>query len=721
MSSVYIDDPQISFKDQVRNYTKQAPTYAAGYVRSLLPIVDWIGHYNMTWFIGDLIAGITVGAVVVPQGMAYSKLATLPPQYGLYSSFVGVIVYCFFATSKDITIGPVAVMSQLLAQIIGTILDKGTTYTNVQIAVCLCLLSGCISFALGLLRLGFIVDFIPHPAIAGYMTGSAISIAIGQLTKLLGIAGVNTRDPSYLVLGNSLGGLGRTKLDAVFGFTGLIWLYGIRWGVGYFSKKYPRLERPLFFFGISRNAILIIFATLISFLINIGKTTSPISILKNVPSGFREVRVPVMDSELISQVASSLPVVTLVLIMEHVAIAKSFGRVNDYKIDPNQEVIAIGFTNMIASFFSAYPATGSFSRTAIKAKSGVRTPIAGVYAGIIVLLALYALTPAFYYIPDATLAAVIIHAVGDLISGPKAIKELWRVSFIEFFIFAIGVIVTFFTNIEDGIYTTVGLSLAVLLFRIARPRYNALGRLSVVSKTIDGKPTERYAYVPIDNPNVVGSVFSPPEGVLVFRLEESVTYPNAGYVSDRIVEYVKDNSKRGKPLPKSFGDRPWNDASGKVSEHSENFPVCRALVVDLAGVNQVDTTGAQALLDARSAIDRYADRKVEWHFANVNAPTIRRKLVAAGFGNEDLLSPSHGPQSPVAHATHTTTEQPEANRDDLESAIAVEKAEELEEKFIAKTGTEISHKANDEWSQQRYPFFHYDLEDAVRAASRLSN
>ncbi|KAK9761242.1 Sulfate permease 2 [Basidiobolus ranarum] len=502
MSSVYIDDHQVSFKDQVKQLSSQVPSYAAGYVRSLLPIVDWIGHYNMTWFIGDLIAGITVGAVVVPQSMAYAKLATLPPQYGLYSSFVGVIVYCFFATSKDITIGPVAVMSQLLAQIIGTILDKNTTYTNVQISVALCLMSGCISFALGLLRLGFIVDFIPHPAIAGYMTGSAITIIIGQFTKLMGIPGVNTRGAYYEVLANSLSGLGRTKLDAVFGLTGLLWLYGIRWGVAHFSKRFPRFERPLFFFGISRNAILIIFATLISFLINIGKTTSPISILKNVPSGFREVRVPVMDSELISLVASSLPVVTLVLIMEHVAIAKSFGRVNDYKIDPNQEVIAIGFTNIIASFFSAYPATGSFSRTAIKAKSGVRTPIAGVYAGVIVLLALYALTPAFYYIPDATLASVIIHAVGDLISGPQALKELWRVSYLEFFIFVIGVVVTFFTTIEDGIYATVGISLVVLLFRIARPRANALGRLSVVSKNLDGKPTERYAYVPIDNPNV---------------------------------------------------------------------------------------------------------------------------------------------------------------------------------------------------------------------------
>ncbi|ORX88713.1 sulfate permease [Basidiobolus meristosporus CBS 931.73] len=710
MSSVYIDDPQISYRDQIKQYSSDAPKHAAEYVKSLLPIFKWIGHYNTTWLVGDLIAGITVGAVVVPQGMAYAKLATLPPQYGLYSSFVGVILYCFFATSKDITIGPVAVMSQLLAQIIASVLDKDTTYTPVQIAVSLCLLSGCVSFVLGLLRLGFIVDFIPHPAIAGYMTGSAITIIIGQLTKLMGIGGVNTRDPYYTVLGNSLKGLPRTQLDAAFGLTGLLWLYGIRWGVGYFSRKYPRFERPLFFFGISRNAILIIFATLISFLINIGKSASPISILKSVPSGFREVHAPVMDSELVGLVAPSLPVVTLVLIMEHVAIAKSFGRVNDYKIDPNQEVIAIGFTNIIASFFSAYPATGSFSRTAIKAKSGVRTPLAGVFAGIIVLLALYALTPAFYYIPDATLAAVIIHAVGDLIAGPKTIKELWRVSWVELFIFAVGVIVTFFTTIEDGIYATVGISLVVLLFRIARPRYNTLGRLSVVSKDLEGKPAKRYAYVPLDEPNLIGTVVSPPEGVLIFRFEESVTYPNASYVSDRIVEFVKDNSKRGKPLPKSFGDRPWNDVSGSTSQATENLPICRALVLDFASVNQVDTTGVQALLDARTTIDRYSDRKVEWHFANVNAPTIRRKLMASGFGGQHLHAPS---ESPVAHATNSATELPNKGAGDIELALA----DEVDEKYVAKAGTEIAHKADDEWSHQRYPFFHYDLEDAVRVAS----
>ncbi|KAK9680891.1 Sulfate permease 2 [Basidiobolus ranarum] len=145
--------------------------------------------------------------------------------------------------------------------------------------------------------------------------------------------------------------------------------------------------------------------------------------------------------------------------------------------------------------------------------------------------------------------------------------------------------------------------------------------------------------------------------------------------------------------------------------------VCHALVVDFAGVNQVDTTGVQALLDARSTINNYADRKVEWHFANVNAPTIRRKLVAAGFGNEDLLAPSKGPQSPVAHATNTNTERTDVKHGDLEAVLPDDRISEYDEKYIAKAGTEIAHKANDEWSQQRYPFFHYDLEDAVRAVS----
>lgn len=189
------------------------------------------------------------------------------------------------------------------------------------------------------------------PAIAGFMSGSAITITIGQMPKLFGMKGVNSQDSSYLIFGNFFKNLPSTKVDAAFGLISLFWLYSVRFACQYYGKRYPKYATHLYFFSIMRNGILIIFSTLISFLISIGKDDSPISIIKTVPSGFSHLEVPVIRPGVISGIASSLPSGVIILILEHIAIAKSFGRINDYTINPDQEIIAIGFTNIWASFF----------------------------------------------------------------------------------------------------------------------------------------------------------------------------------------------------------------------------------------------------------------------------------------------------------------------------------------------------------------------------------
>jgi MFS superfamily sulfate permease-like transporter len=241
-------------------------------------------------------------------------------------------------------------MSLLVGQTVATVTASGE-YTGPQVAVVLALFGGFIALFIGLVRLGILVDFIPGPAIAGFMTGSSITISIGQWPKLFGITSVNTHDSAYLIFGNFFKYLPETKLDAAFGLIGLLWLYSVRWGTGYLTKKYPKYEKLFFFANIMRNGVLVIFGTLISFLINIGRHTSPISILKTVPSGFTAMAVPEVDVNLLSQVSSTLPSVVIILILEHVAIAKSFGRINNYKIDADQEIIAIGAANIIGSFF----------------------------------------------------------------------------------------------------------------------------------------------------------------------------------------------------------------------------------------------------------------------------------------------------------------------------------------------------------------------------------
>ena len=383
--------------------------FSVGYIVTISRGPLEVHHPSRTLYLTvDLIAGLTVGAVMVPQSMSYAKIATLPVQYGLYSSFVGVFMYCFFATSKDVNIGPVAVMSLQTAHVIATIQAAHPhEWSAPLIATTLAFFCGIITLGIGILRLGFVVEFIPVPAIAGFMTGSAITIAIGQVPSLLGTSSLfNTRAACYLVIINTLKYLPQTTLDAAFGLPCLFVLYAYRYGFNWASRRFPQYKRWFFYVLVLRNAIVIIFITIISYLVcRHNPKNPPISILKTVPRGFQDVGPLHIDTSLASALGGQLPVSTVVLLLEHIAISKSFGRVNDYKIVPDQELIAIGVTNVIGTFFSAYPATGSFSRSAIKSMSGVRTPLAGIVTGVVVVLALYALTGAFYWIPNAGLAA----------------------------------------------------------------------------------------------------------------------------------------------------------------------------------------------------------------------------------------------------------------------------------------------------------------------------
>lgn len=274
----------------------------------------------------------------------------------------------------------------------------------------------------------------------------------------------------------------------------------------------------------------------------------------------------------------------------------AFGRVNGYKINPNQELIAIGVTNLVGTVFSAYPATGSFSRSALKSKSGVRTPLAGILTAIVVIVALYGLTAAFFWIPTAGLSAIIIHAVADLVAKPKQVYSFWRVSPLEFAIWWAAVLVTVFSTIENGIYTSICTSAALLLVRIARPRGYFLGKITLHLNQGDKKtePIEsREVYVPMKPKamlmNADVKITPPSPGIVVYRLEESFIYPNASRVNSVLVDHVKANLRRGVDMSKiKLSDRPWNDPGPKPGqdEQAENLkkPILRAIVLDFSGV-----------------------------------------------------------------------------------------------------------------------------------------
>jgi len=269
----------------------------------------------------------------------------------------------------------------------------------------------------------------------------------------------------------------------------------------------------------------------------------------------------------------------------------AFGRINGYKIDPNQELIAIGVTNTVGTCFGAYPATGSFSRSALKSKSGVRTPIAGIFTAIGVIVALYGLTDAFYWIPTAGISAVIIHAVADLVASPPQVYAYWRVSPLEFLIWWAGVLTIIFTTVEIGIYTVIIASLILLLLRVARPRGTFLGKVKILSKN-EPQSESREVYVPLNpNPNVMNpdlQVIPPAPGVILYRFEESYLYPNSSIINSTLVDYAKEKTRRGRDFTGvSASQRPWNDPGpkkGAVVEDDSHKPLLRAVVLDFSGV-----------------------------------------------------------------------------------------------------------------------------------------
>ncbi|KAF8892628.1 sulfate transporter family-domain-containing protein [Infundibulicybe gibba] len=690
--------PVVSSTEWTKPYTSNPRDRS--YFVSLFPIFGWISRYNLGWFTGDVIAGLTVGIVLVPQGMSYAQIATLPPEYGLYSSFVGVLIYCFFATSKDVSIGPVAVMSLTVSQIIKNVQGRSPgEWEGPQIATTVAFVCGFIVLGVGLLRLGWLVEFIPAPAVSGFMTGSAISIAAGQVPGLMGITGFDTRAATYLVIINTLKGLPRTTLDAAWGLTGLASLYIIRIICLRLTERFPRRARMLFFLSVLRNAFVLLVLTIAAWLYTRHRKDSkgkyPIKILQNVPAGLKHVGRPLIDPKLVSELTPELPVATIILLLEHIAISNvSFGRLNGYKINPNQELIAIGVTNTVGSCFGAYPATGScFVR----------------------------LDPAFFWIPNAALSAVIIHAVADLVASPAQVYSYWRVSPLEFVIWLAAVFVTIFLSIEDGIYTSIIASIVLLLIRVAHPRGAFLGKVTIQGQS-DDTPISREVYLPLEKMGITNShikVVPPSPGVLVYRFEESYLFPNSSIVNSALVDHVKERMRRGRDMSNVRpSDRPWNDPgprNGSIEEQfaNEKRPVLHAVVLDFSSVSHIDTTAVQALIDTRTEIEKWADHPVEFHFATILSPWIRRALIAGGFGIGISASrvppeiaavvPYRGGRSDDDSQTEVDIPGDDVEIGDLKRAPSTSSYPRTVPQFVPVISADT-------------PFFHLDLQGAVRAA-----
>lgn len=484
---------------------------------------------------------------------------------------------------------PVAVMSTVTGNVVDRVKESNPEFEGHVVASSLGVMCGVVIVAIGLVRAGWIVDFISLAAISAFMTGSAINIAVGQVPALMGITGFSNRESTYKVVINILKHLGGSKRDAALGLTALTFLYLIRFACNFSARRMPNRSKMFFFLSTLRTAFIILLYTLISFLVNRhhrGTKQRLFAILGDVPrgksawliragmpdadrtSGFKHAAVPTVNIPIIKAYAGDIPVSIIVLLIEHIAIAKSFGRVNNYTIDASQELVAIGVTNLLGPFLGAYPATGSFSRTAIKSKAGVRTPFAGVITALVVLLAIYALPAVFFYIPSSVLSAVIIHAVGDLITPPNTVYQFWRINPLEVIIFFLGVIVTIFSSIEDGIYTTISVSAAVLLFRVVKAQGRFMGKVKVrsavgdqfgndekkyrdvPSETKDDEDSARTIFLPLehnDGSNPLIEPQSPYPGIFIYRFSEGYNYPNANHYLDYMVQTIFRQTRRTNP------------------------------------------------------------------------------------------------------------------------------------------------------------------------------
>ncbi|XP_029286840.1 sodium-independent sulfate anion transporter [Cottoperca gobio] len=443
-------------------------------LKAWLPILSWLPKYKLKWLQMDLLAGLTVGLTTVPQALAYAEVAGLPVQYGLYSAFMGGFVYTLLGTSKDVTLGPTAIMSLLCFSVVG-----GQPHR----AVLLSLLCGLIQAVMALLRLGFLLDFISFPVIKGFTCAAAVTIGFGQVKNILGLQGVP--HDFYLEVYYTFYKIPEARIgDVVLGLlclTLLVVLLFMKTSLG--SEEDPTCSRKLarklvWTVASMRNVLVVVAASFVAFSWNAyghpvftvtGETSQGLPPFRPPPTSDTTANGTVVSfGEIVKGLGGGLAVIPFMGLLESIAIAKAFASQNDYRIDANQELLAIGVTNIMGSFVSAYPVTGSFGRTAVNSQTGVCTPAGGIITSVIVLLSLAFLMPAFYYIPKASLAAVIICAVAPMVDY-HVVAKMWRIRKLDLLPFVVTFLMSFW-QVQYGIVGGVAVSGALLLYNTARPQ-----------------------------------------------------------------------------------------------------------------------------------------------------------------------------------------------------------------------------------------------------------
>ncbi len=539
-------------------------------VKHYLPLMDWLPGYGRSQAASDLVAAVIVTVMLIPQSLAYALLAGLPAQVGLYASILPLVVYAVFGTSRTLSVGPVAVASLMTAAALAPLAQAGTSEYLVG-AVVLATLSGLMLMAMGLLRLGFMANFLSHPVISGFITASGIVIAASQLKHILG---VEASGHNLLEIVTSLAG----SFDQINGATvvvgggALLFLLVARKRLNPLLRAVglaPRLAENL-----TKTApiLAVLVTTLLAWQLNLE--AQGVKLVGQVPAGLPSLALPSLDWGLWQQLAVSALLISVVGFVESVSVGQTLAAKRRQRIDPDQELIGLGAANVGSGLSGGMPVTGGFSRSVVNFDAGAETPAAGAFTAVGIALATLYLTPAIAYLPQATLAATIMVAVVTLIDLP-ALARTWRYSRSDFGAMLATILLTLVHSVEAGIVAGVGLSIGLFLYRTSRPHSAVVGRVP---------GTEHFRNVLRHNVELCPKV-------TFLRVDESLYFANARYLEERVMDLVAGE------------------------------PALKHLVLVCPAVNLID---ASALGSLEAINDRLKNAGVALHLSEVKGPVMDR-------------------------------------------------------------------------------------------------
>jgi SulP family sulfate permease len=534
------------------------------------PVFDWGCSYNGETLTDDLVAAIIVTIMLIPQSLAYAFLAGLPPEVGLYASIAPLIAYAIFGTSRALAVGPVAVVSLMTAVAVGRIAEQGTP-EYMTVALVLAFLIGLFLILLGFLRLGFLANFLSHPVISGFITASGIIIAASQLKHILGIR-MDGRNLLDLVISLASHVRDVNIPTLIIGSAAIAFLFWVRSGLKPVLTRLGLHSRLAELAAKAGPIGAVIVTTLAASLFSLGDTG--VAIVGNIPQGLPPLTLPSFDPALWSDLIGSAVLISIIGFVESVSVAQTLAAKRRQRIDVDQELIGLGAANVAAGLTGGYPVTGGFARSVVNFDAGARTPAAGAYTAVGIMLAALFLTPLLYNLPKATLAATIIAAVLSLVDL-KALSRTWRYSKSDFAAMAATILGTLALGVELGVVIGVSLSILLFLYRTSRPHCAIVGRVP---------GTEHFRN--INRHKVVTS-----QSMVTLRIDESLYFANARFLEDRVYELVAER------------------------------PEIKHVVLMCPAVNAID---ASALESLEAINHRLKDAGVVFHLSEVKGPVMDR-------------------------------------------------------------------------------------------------